>query len=167
MSVDSVFRTFLSHPLRYWLEIWYMAQCTTRSTSPSVSQSFRLSVRRSTLRLSTRFSELFSAVLWDIDLKFGIWLCLDMIQIKFAFCHGWPTFTLVIVLCKKLVFQTFLSRLLWYQLEIWYMNLSWHNTDQVRLLLHLTYSYISYCPLLKFKFLFAFEILTLNFTYGF
>ena len=32
------------------------------------------------------------------------------------------------------------------------MNLSWHNTDQVRVLLHLTYCYRSYWPLLKFSF---------------
>ena len=62
-----------------------------------------------------------------------------MIQIKFYFCHIWPTFTSVIGLCKNSVFRTFLSSLLWYWLEIWYMNLSWHNTDQVWLLSCLTY----------------------------
>ena len=104
------------------------------------------------VRPSTQFSELFSAVLWDIDLKFGIWICLDMIQIKFDFCVVHPTFTGVISHFKNLVFRTFLSRLLWYWPKIWNMNLSWHDTDQVRLLSRLTYFYMSYCPLLKFRF---------------
>ena len=43
------------------------------------------------------------------------------------------------------VFRTFLSHPLRYWLEIWYMNLSWHNKDQ-RLLSCLTYFYLSYCP---------------------
>ena len=47
------------------------------------------------------------------------------------------------------VFRTVLSRPLRYWLEIWYMDLSWHNTDQVRLWLRLTYFYMTYCPLLK------------------
>ena len=42
-----------------------------------------------------------------------------------------------------LVFRTFLSRPLRYWLEIWYMNLSWHNTDQVSVLSCLTYFYRS------------------------
>ena len=33
-----------------------------------------------------------------------------------------------------------------------YMDLSWHNTDQVRDSSRLTYFYRSYCPLLKFRF---------------
>ena len=44
------------------------------------------------------------------------------------------------------VFRTFLSHPLRYWLEIWYMNLSWHNIDQVWLLSCLTYFYLSYCP---------------------
>ena len=50
------------------------------------------------------------------------------------------------------VFRTFLSRPLSYWLEIWYMDLSWHNTDQVCLWLRLTSFYMSYCPLLNFVF---------------
>ena len=68
------------------------------------------------------------------------------------FCCIWPTFNWVITLCKNLVFWTFLSCLLWYWFEIWYMDLSWHNTDQVWLLLHLTYFCMIYCPLLKYRF---------------
>ena len=51
------------------------------------------------LSVTLRFSGLFSAVVWDIDLKFG------------------------------------------------FMNLLWHNTDQVWVLSRLTYFYRSYCPL--------------------
>ena len=29
------------------------------------------------------FSRLFSAVFWDFELKFGIWIDIDIIQIKF------------------------------------------------------------------------------------
>ena len=88
---------------------------------------------------STRFCELFSVILWDIDLKFRIQLCLDMIQIKFDFCLGWPTFTSVIALCKnvrplgfpnfltllpfaKINFSGLSSSVLWYWLDIWYIN---------------------------------------------
>ena len=47
-----------------------------------------------------------------------------------------------------------------------YMNLSWHNTDQVRVSSRLTYFYRNKSPLLKFSFpdfsLPSFEILTWN-----
>ena len=47
-----------------------------------------------------QFSGLFSPVFCDIDLKFGIWIYLNIIvQIKFDFCCVWPTFTWVITLC--------------------------------------------------------------------
>ena len=70
-----------------------------------------------------------------------------------------------------LVFQTFLCSLLRYWLEIWYMNLLWHNTDKVWVSSRLTYFYRSYCPLLKFCFqdfsLQSFEILNWNLVYEF
>ena len=51
------------------------------------------------------------------------------------------------------------------------MNLSWHDTSQVRLWLCLTYFYMNYCPLLKFRFpdfsLSSFDILCWNFIYEF
>ena len=114
--------------------------------------SLCLSVCQSTRCLSTRFSELFSVVLWDIDLKFGMWISLGIVQNKFEFRYAWLTFTGVIVLCWNLVFRVFFCLLLRYWLEIWYMNLSWYNTDQVRVSSRLTYFYRSYCPLLKFSF---------------
>ena len=67
------------------------------------------------------------------------------------------------------VFLTFLSRPLRYWPEIWYSDLSWHDTDQVRLLSRSTYFYWSYCPLQKFSFpnfsLSSFVILTWNMEY--
>ena len=68
--------------------------------------------------VTLQFSRLFSAVFWEIDLKFSIWICHDIIQIKFDFRHAWPTFTGVIALCYNLVFRTFLCSLLRYWLEI-------------------------------------------------
>ena len=65
----------------------------------SVLLSVRQSISQSTRCLSTRFSELFSVVLWDIDLKFSIWICVDIIQIKLDFGRVWHTFTWVIALC--------------------------------------------------------------------
>ena len=137
--------------------LWYI---------PTISQEYfsKISFIITTASLKT-------VVLWDIDLKFGMWICHDIIQIKFEFSHAWPTFTGVIALCWNLVFRTFLYRLLRYSLKIWYMNLSWHNTDQVWVSLRLTYFYRSYCPLLKFSFLhfflLSFQILTWHLVYEF
>ena len=134
----------------------------------AVCQSVRPSV---SLSVTLRFSGLFSAVFWDIDLKFDIWICHDIIQIKFEFGHAWPTFTGVIALYSNLVFRNLLSLCLRYWLAIWYMKLSWHNTDHVRVLSRWIYFYRSYCPLLKFSFpdfsLQLFEILTWNLIYEF
>ena len=45
------------------------------------------------------FSGLFCAVFWDNELKFGIWIGLDLIQVKFDISPAWPSFTRVIALC--------------------------------------------------------------------
>ena len=40
------------------------------------------------------FSGLFSAVFWDIQWQFGIWIVFDSIQSdQVKFRHDWPTFT--------------------------------------------------------------------------
>ena len=44
------------------------------------------------LSITLQFSKLFSAVFWDIDLKFCIWIGHDIIQTKFEFRHAWLTF---------------------------------------------------------------------------
>ena len=54
------------------------------------------------------FSGLFSLVFCDIDLKFGLLICLDVIQIKFEFGHVWSNCTPIISFSYNLVFRTFL-----------------------------------------------------------
>ena len=83
----------------------------------SLCLSVRLSVCQSTWCPSTRFSELFWVVLWDIDLKFGVWICLGIVQIKFEFRLAWCTFTGVIAVCWNLVFRLFLCFLFRYWLD--------------------------------------------------
>ena len=65
------------------------------------------------------FCGLFSAVVWDIKLKFCIWICVDLMQIRFEFCHAWFTFTGVIDLCLNC-----LCNLLKWWLEIVYVDVS-------------------------------------------
>ena len=108
--LNFVFRTFLRHQLRYWLEIR-----------------------------------------------------LDLIQIMSNFCRVWPTFFWVVTLGKNLVFRTVLSlykfsfpdfSLPFFMISTWNLQfiLSWHNIDQIWLLLRLTFFYMSYYPLQKFQF---------------
>ena len=115
-----------------------------------------------------QFSRFFSPTFWDIDLVFGIWIYNDIIQINFEFRHAWRTFTRVIAFCLNLAFQTFLCSLLRYWLQIWYMKLSWLNTDQIRVSSLLTYFYRSYCPLLIFSFpdFFSAVIWGIDFKFG-
>ena len=82
------------------------------SGSPSVRPTLRPSVRptlrpsvRPTLRPSVRvsvrpFSALFSYMLWHIELKFCIWLCFDVLQIKFDCVHLASIFEGVMPLCE-------------------------------------------------------------------
>ena len=53
----------------------------------------------------------------------------------------------------EIVFWTFLYRILKYWLEIWYMNLLKHNTDQVWVSSRLTFCHGSYCNSQNFVFL--------------
>ena len=88
---ENLFFNFLLVPYRWnrggTLGFLAVRHSVRLSICPSVSQS----VCQSTWCPSTLFSELFSVVLWDIDLKFGMLICLDIIQIKFEFRHAWPT----------------------------------------------------------------------------
>ena len=95
-------------------------------------------------------SGLFSTVFWDLDVKFGIWIAFNLMQIKFKFCHAWPILTGVIALCLDLVSGLFFLQ----SFEILTLNLvdllSSHYTNQVRLLSLLTYFHLSYCPNLQY-----------------
>ena len=63
-----------------------------RPTRPSVRPSVRVSVRP--------FSALFSYMLWHIKLKFCIWLCFNVLQIKFECRHFASIFEGVMPLCE-------------------------------------------------------------------
>ena len=59
------------------------------SVCPSVSPSVTL------------FPDFFLTVLSHIWIKVGSKLLYEELQIKFDFCHGWPTFSCVIAVCSK------------------------------------------------------------------
>ena len=84
-----------------------------------------------------QFSALFSYILWDIELKFCIWLCYTVILIKFnqivhlcrflwELCHCWN-----LEYWKYTVFRTFLLHALTYWAEILHMTLFYCTTDEV------------------------------------
>ena len=93
MMKYTVFRTFLLHALTYWAEILHMTlfNCTTDQVWVS---SIRICVNvcgsyapfGTQNTGNTQFSALFSCMLWQIELKFCIWLCFIVLQIKFE-CH--------------------------------------------------------------------------------
>ena len=90
-----VFRTFLIHALTYWAEILHMTLfwCTTDQVWVS---SLCVNFLRSYASLWTQnignvqFSALFSYMLWHIELKFCIWPCFTVLQIKFE-CRQFPS----------------------------------------------------------------------------
>ena len=65
------------------------------------------------------FSGLFFTLLSHIWVKVGRKLPYEELQIKFHFRHSWPTFSWVIALCWKFVFQTFLHSAFTYLSESW------------------------------------------------
>ena len=94
----TVFRTFLLHALTHWAEILHMTlfYCTTDQVwVSSICVNFCGSYAPfGTFNTgNTQFSALFSYMLWHIELKFCIWLCFTVLQIKFE-CHQ---FTSIIV----------------------------------------------------------------------
>ena len=109
------------------------------SDSPSVPPSVRLSVRVSV----RKFSPLFSYMLWHIELKFCIWLCFTVLQIKFK-CHQFPSIfvgVMPLLELKILEIHSFphfsLTYALTYRAEILHMTL-----------LYCTYIHIKFeCPL--------------------
>ena len=84
----AVFHTFLLHALTYWVQILYMTLflCTTEQVWVS-SFCFNFCMSYASLwtknTRNTQFSALFSYMLWHIELKFCIWLCFTVLQIKF------------------------------------------------------------------------------------
>ena len=89
VSVHWVFRTFLSRPLIYWLEIWYMNLSSHNTDRVWVLSCLTYFYRSYCPLLKFSFPD-FSLLLWDIDLEFCIWICLNIIQIEFEFRHAWP-----------------------------------------------------------------------------
>ena len=80
----TVFRTFLLHPLTYWAESLHITLffCTTDQVwVSSICVYFRVMPL-----FELQFSALFSYMLWHIELKFCIWLCFTVLQIKLE-CH--------------------------------------------------------------------------------
>ena len=87
----TVFRTFLLHTLTYWAKILHMTlfSCTTDQVQVSSNcVNFCGSYAPFEIKNTgnTQFSALFSYMLWHIELKFCIWLCFTVLQIKFE-CH--------------------------------------------------------------------------------
>ena len=84
----TVFRTFLLQALTYWAEIFHMIIFYLTTDQVWVS-SICVNFCRSYAPFgtyntgNTQFSALFSYILWHIELKLYIWLCLTLLQIKF------------------------------------------------------------------------------------
>ena len=84
----TVFRTFLLHALIYSAEILHMTlfnfttdQVRVPLICVNVCRSYAPFGTYNTG--NTQFSALFSYILWHIELKFYIWLCFTVLQIKF------------------------------------------------------------------------------------
>ena len=83
----TVFRTFLLHALTYWAEILHITlfYCTTdqvRVSSICVNFYWNYAHFGTKNIGNTQFSALFSYMLFHIELKFCIWLCFTVLQIK-------------------------------------------------------------------------------------
>ena len=86
----AVFRTFLLHDSTYWAEILHMTlfqRTSDQVWKSSICVNFCGSYAPfGTLNTgNTQFSALFSNMLWHIELKFCIWLILNVLQIKFEY----------------------------------------------------------------------------------
>ena len=82
----SLFWTFaLRQQYRTRLLISPLPACRETLSLLAVCQSVSLSVCSVRLSVTLWFSGLFSSVFWDIDLKYGVWICHNIIRIKFEF----------------------------------------------------------------------------------
>ena len=81
----TVFRTFLLHAFTYWAEILHMPFFLLyyRSSTSVVNFYGSYAPFGTSNTGNTQFSALFSYMLWHIELKFCIWLCFTVLQIKF------------------------------------------------------------------------------------
>ena len=83
-----------------------------------------------------QFSALFSYMLWHIELKFCIWLCFTVLQIKFE-CRQFPSILVGVMpllereYWKYTVFRTFLLHVLTYWAQILHFTLFYRTTNQV------------------------------------
>ena len=150
------FPHFLLHALTYWAEILHMTlfQCTTDQvwvSSICVNFCWSYAPFGSLNTGNTQFSALFSYMLWHIELKFCIWLCFTVLQIKFEcrqfLCELCPF--LIFKYCKYTVFRTFLLHALTYWVEILHMTLFYCTTDQVRV----SSIFVGVMPLLELRIL--------------
>ena len=127
----AIFRTFLLHALIYQAEILHMTFFTVLQIKfqccqfPSISVGVMPLLERRILEI--QFSALFSCTLWHIELKFCIWFCFTLLQIKFQCCQFRSIFVGVMPLLKlrilKIGFRTFLLHALTYWTAILHMTL--------------------------------------------
>ena len=127
---------------------------------------------------NTQFSALFSFMLWHIELKFCIWLCSTILQIKFD-CRQFASIFVGVMpllerkMMKYTVFRTFLVHALTYWAEILHMTLFYCTIDQV----WVSSIFVGVMPLLELRILkihnflhfslTCFDILSWNFAYDF
>ena len=83
-----VFHIFLQHALTHWAEILHMTlfKCTTDQvwvSSICINLCGSYTPFGTSTTENTQFSAFFSNMLWHIELKFCIWLCCTVLQIKF------------------------------------------------------------------------------------
>ena len=112
--------------------------------------SVRISVRPSVWVSGLPFSALFSCMIWLIELKFWIWLCLNVLQVKFECCHFASIIERVVPrlnleFWKYTVFRTFLLHALTYWAEILHVILL-QCTYQVGMSSIFVYFCKSYAP---------------------
>ena len=114
-----VFRTFLGHAFTYLNKRWKQASIWRVTDQVRLLSRLTYFFHELLPFVQNSFSGLFSAMLSDIWMKVGSKLPYEELQIKFDFCHGWPTFSRVTALCSKIVFRTFLCYAFTYLNESW------------------------------------------------
>ena len=86
----TVFRTFLIHALTYWAEILHMTlfYCTIDQVWVSSIFVGVMPLLELTILKIHNFLHFSLTMLWYIELKFCIWLCLTILQIKLSICFN-------------------------------------------------------------------------------